>query len=76
MNNPQATESITWHGLQERLRKCSTEAEVQALIDAERGTDSVPGPNRLRWLMRMQGRLRVLRTKRENEELISSTEGK
>lgn len=58
---------ISWHSLQEALRECKDEASVTKLMEAEKA-----GPNRLRWLMRIQGRLRVLRTERENAELTSS----
>jgi hypothetical protein len=55
---------ITWRELLAQLSKCETEAEVQEIIDAEK-----QGGNRLRWLVRAQGRLRVLRNHRENMEL-------
>lgn len=65
--------TYTWHELQEKLRACTTEAEVEELMEAERGTPDNPGPSRLRWLMRMQGRLRTLRADRENAELAAAS---
>lgn len=58
---------LSWHELQEVLRGCSTEDEVSKLMETEKA-----GHNRLRWLIRMQGRLRSLRTDRENSELMES----
>ena len=58
---------ITWHDLQVVLRECTTEDEVAKLMKAEK-----EGPNRVRWLLRMQGRFRALRTDRENEEFLAS----
>lgn len=63
-----STNHFRWHALQKKLRECTKEEEVQRLIDDER-----KGPNRSRWLLRMQGRLRVLRNARENEEILSDT---
>ena len=60
-----AQKEITWHELQEALRCATREDTVQALIKAEK-----KGPNRARWLMRMQGRLNVLRRAREVKELV------
>ena len=62
---------ISWHDLQEVLRECTTEDQVAKLMEKEKN-----GPNRLRWLVRMQGRLRVLRTERENAELTATQQPK
>lgn len=59
-----STEPLTWHQLQEALMACKTEAEAEALLDAEK-----KGANRLRWMVRIQGRIRVLRRERENLEI-------
>lgn len=58
---------ISWHELQGVLRECTKEEEVAKLMEEEKA-----GLNRLRWLVRMQGRLRALRTERENAELSAS----
>lgn len=58
------TPPITWHALQERLRACTTEQEVEALMAAE-----AAGPRRHRWLMRMHGRRSALRNEREVAEI-------
>lgn len=59
-----STEPLTWHQLQEALMACTTEAEAEALLAAEKA-----GANRLRWMVRIQGRIRVLRRERENLEI-------
>ena len=55
---------VSWHRLQELLRECTTEQQVQELIDEERKNFKRP-----RFLQRMQGRFRVLRQEREEREL-------
>ena len=58
---------LSWHELQQALRDCETEKDAEALIKAEK-----KGPARIRWLLRMHGRLRVLRDERENAELFAA----
>lgn len=60
---------LTWHALQEALRKCKTEEDAATLF-----TEEKTGKNRVRWLIRIQGRIRVLRTERENAELHPAEE--
>ena len=61
-----AKRNVTWHELQQVLMETTTEEEVLALIKAEQ-----KGPNRARWLMRMQGRYNVLRRQRECDEILA-----
>lgn len=68
MNTPISNIPLTWHELQQSLRECKTEADAQRLLDEEK-----KGQARVRWLMRIQGRLRVLRNERENAELTALT---
>ena len=60
-------ESITWHQLQKELKKCDTVEKVEALMKTERET-----ANRARWLLRMQGRLNVLRNEKETAEILKT----
>lgn len=56
--------TLTWHALQEALRNCTDEKEVEALMTAE-----TEGPCRRRWLLRMNSRRSVLRNERELAEI-------
>lgn len=56
--------TLTWHALQEALRNCTDEKEVEALMAAE-----ADGPCRRRWLLRMNSRRSVLRNERELAEI-------
>lgn len=56
--------TLTWHALQEALRNCTDEKEVEALMAAE-----ADGPCRRRWLLRMNSRRSVLRNEREIAEI-------
>lgn len=59
----------TWHGLQEALRVARTVEEAENILEAEK-----KGPNRLRWLLRIQGRRQVLRGEAETAELMQSAQ--
>lgn len=55
---------MNWTELNDKLRKTQTEAEAQALFEAERR-----GLKRRRWLKRIHSRYARLRSRRERKEL-------
>jgi hypothetical protein len=55
---------LTWRELQDAVIACKSESDAQKLFDAE-----VAGRNRARWLVRIRGRIRVLRNQREDSDL-------
>lgn len=67
---PPAEGTFTWHNLQEALRDASTAKEVQEIMQAE-----INGPARLRWLLRIQGRLQILRNDEELTYIESIAKG-
>jgi hypothetical protein len=67
---PPAEGTFTWHNLQEALRDASTAKEVQEIMQAE-----IDGPARLRWLLRIQGRLQILRNDEELTYIESIAKG-
>lgn len=58
--------TFKWHDLQEALRNAETSQEVAKIMKAEQ-----KGPARLRWMMRIQGRLNALRYAEEVAHLES-----
>lgn len=61
---------FTWHGLQEALREAATSKQVSEMMQAE-----IHGPARLRWLLRMQGRLQILRNDEELTQIEAVAKG-
>lgn len=55
---------LSWHALQKALRACTTEKQVEELMQAE-----INGLRRKRWLLRMNSRRSVLRSERELNEI-------
>jgi hypothetical protein len=65
MGKAETRRIFNWYELQEALMKATTEEEVKKIME-----DEESGPKRLRWILRMQGRLGVLRRERENVEIL------
>ena len=59
---------ITWAELNTALRKMNKEADVMALLKAERKNSK-----RARWLRRIYARYSRLRRKRERREVVRGT---
>lgn len=57
---PTAPGIHSWHSLQEALRNATSSKQVQEIMKAE-----IAGPARLRWMLRIQGRLQTLRNDEE-----------
>lgn len=58
--------TYSWLGLQEKLRECETSEAVAEVLNEE-----LRGPARLRWLLRINGRLGALRAEEEVAYLTS-----
>lgn len=63
---PRKRETYSWLKLQEVLRECETSEQVKAILK-----DEIKGRSRLRWLIRINGRLSSLRTLEEAQYLES-----
>lgn len=50
----------SWLVLQEKLRECKTSGDAETILSEE-----LRGPARLRWLLRINGRLGALRAEEE-----------
>lgn len=59
-------EVYSWLELQKKLRECETSSDAETILREE-----IRGPSRLRWLLRINGRLGALRTIEEAEYLTS-----
>lgn len=57
---------FSWLELQKQLRACETSSDAETILREE-----IRGPSRLRWLLRINGRLGALRTIEEAKYLNS-----